>query len=231
MTDGWRVAFPYGFERTLSVDKRNGQYGDSGMGKADIDAELRRIGMGPGVYCLDDPTVAATRPLVMPFIGGSSAISSTTADTDATVTVAATATLQAGMLVAGTGITAGTKILSITNATTYELTANATATGTATLTYTNANTQFKPLGLRKWPITIFDPASVFAGQRGILTAAVETDATLNRQNRKRYRLEDMEAVGRDGVNHPVTIWVQLAPSGTAAIDITYAKDQADFSTT
>ncbi|WP_170747976.1 hypothetical protein, partial [Salmonella enterica] len=89
----------------------------------------------------------------------------------------------------GTGITAGSTIDSITNATTFELSVAATATGTPTLTFTNAAKQFKPLGLRKWPITLFDPAAVFAGQRGILTAAVETDATLNLQNRKRYRLE------------------------------------------
>lgn len=230
-TDGWRVAFPYGFERVMSIDKRNGQFGDSGMGKADIDAELRKIGMGAGVYCLDDPTIAATRPIAVPFVGGSATMSSSTTNSSANVTVASTATLQAGMLVTGTGIPAATYVDSITNATTFELSAAATATGTPTLTFTNAAKQFKPLGLRKWPITIFDPASVFAGQRGILSAAVETDATLNRQNRKRYRLEDMEAVGRDGVNAPITLWVQLAPSGTAAVDLTYATDQADFSTT
>jgi hypothetical protein len=129
-------------------------------------------------------------------------MSSSTTNTDATVTVTSTATLQVGMLVTGTGIPAATYVDSITNATTFELSAAATAIGTPTLTFTNAATQLKPLGLRKWPITIFDPASVFAGQRGILSAAVETDATLNRQNRKRYRLEDMEAVGRDGVNAP-----------------------------
>jgi len=231
MTDGWRVAFPYGFERVMSIDKRNGQFGDSGMGKSDIDAELRKIGFGAGVYTLDDPTIAATRPLAVPFVGGSSTMSITTANTSTDVTVASTATLQAGMTITGTGVPAAATVSSITSATVFVLSAAATATGTVTGTFRNAATQFKPLGLRKWPITIFDPASVFAGQRGILSAAVETDATLNRQNRKRYRLEDMEAVGRDGVNAPITLWVQLAPSGTAAADITYDPAQADFSTT
>lgn len=230
MDTGWRTILPFGFERLLSIDKRNGQYGESGLGKSDIDAELRKIGLGAAVYALDDPTISQTRPLVAPFIGGSSVLSSATVDTDATVTIASTATLQAGMLVAGTGITAGTKIASITDATHYELSAAATATGTVNLTYTNANTQFKPLGLRKFPITMFDPASVFAGQRGVMTAAVENDATLNRQNRRRFRVEDMEAVGRDGVNAPITMWVQLVPDGTSSLDITYTKTQADFST-
>lgn len=48
---------------------------------------------------------------------------------DATVTVASTANLAVGMTVTGTGVPAATKILSITNATTFELSANATATG------------------------------------------------------------------------------------------------------
>lgn len=52
-----------------------------------------------------------------------------TTDTDATVTVASTSNLSVGMSVTGTGIPVGAKILSITNATTFELSANATATG------------------------------------------------------------------------------------------------------
>jgi hypothetical protein len=52
-----------------------------------------------------------------------------TTNADATVTVASTANLAVGMSVTGTGIPAAAKILSITNATTFELSANATATG------------------------------------------------------------------------------------------------------
>jgi len=64
---------------------------------------------------------------------GSLAGASTT-NTDATVTVTSTAGLQPFMRVYGTGIPAGAYIASITNATTFELSAAATATGTPTLT-------------------------------------------------------------------------------------------------
>jgi hypothetical protein len=64
---------------------------------------------------------------------GSLAGASTT-NTDATVTVTSTAGLRPFMRVYGTGIPAGAYIASITNATTFELSAAATATGTPTLT-------------------------------------------------------------------------------------------------
>lgn len=56
-----------------------------------------------------------------------------TTNTDATVTVTSTAGLQVGMRVYGTGIPAGAYVASITNSTTFELSAAATATGTPTL--------------------------------------------------------------------------------------------------
>jgi len=65
--------------------------------------------------------------------GGSLAGASTT-NTNTTMTVTSTAGLQSYQKVAGTGITAGTYIASITNATTLVLSAAATATGTPTLT-------------------------------------------------------------------------------------------------
>ncbi len=63
---------------------------------------------------------------------GSLAGASTT-NADATVTVTSTAGLQKYMRVYGTGIPAGAYIASITDATTFELSAAATATGTPTL--------------------------------------------------------------------------------------------------
>lgn len=63
---------------------------------------------------------------------GSLAGASTT-NTDATVTVTSTAGLQPYMRVYGSGIPTGAYIASITNATTFELSAAATATGTPTL--------------------------------------------------------------------------------------------------
>jgi hypothetical protein len=57
-----------------------------------------------------------------------------TTSADATVTVTSTTGLQPFMRVYGTGIPAGAYIASITNATTFELSAAATATGSPTLT-------------------------------------------------------------------------------------------------
>ncbi len=65
-------------------------------------------------------------------------IECTTASGDATVTTANTADLRAGTGVTGTGIPASTTILSVTNATTFELSQNATASGTVNLTFDTA---------------------------------------------------------------------------------------------
>jgi len=62
-------------------------------------------------------------------------LSCTTTNTDATVTTASTADLRAGKGVTGTGIAAGATIASVTNATTFELSAAATASGTVNLTF------------------------------------------------------------------------------------------------
>lgn len=63
----------------------------------------------------------------------------TTTSSDATVTVASTTVLVPGMGVSGTGIPGGATVLSITDKTTFELSANATATGTNTLVFTPAS--------------------------------------------------------------------------------------------
>jgi hypothetical protein len=61
-----------------------------------------------------------------------------TTNTDATVTMDSTALLAVGLDVSGTGISAGAQVLSITNATTFELTSAATASNTnTTLTFTS----------------------------------------------------------------------------------------------
>lgn len=62
-------------------------------------------------------------------------LSCTTVNTDATVTTASTATLAPGMKVTGTGIPADATVLSITDGTTFELSANATASATNNLTF------------------------------------------------------------------------------------------------
>ena len=65
-------------------------------------------------------------------------ISCTTTNTDATVTTADTSDLRAGTGVTGTGIPSGATIASVTNATTFELSAAATASGTVNLTFDTA---------------------------------------------------------------------------------------------
>jgi hypothetical protein len=65
--------------------------------------------------------------------GNGSLAGASTTNGDATVTVTSTAGLQKYMRVYGTGIPAGAYIDSITNGTTFELSATATATGTPTL--------------------------------------------------------------------------------------------------
>lgn len=66
--------------------------------------------------------------------GFASTISVTTANGDATVTVGSTATMKVGMKVTGEGIPNGATVLSITDATHFELSANATATATVDAT-------------------------------------------------------------------------------------------------
>lgn len=70
-----------------------------------------------------------------------------------TATLADTSTLAEGMTVEGTGITAGTTILSVDNATTITLSLNATANGAQTLTFkdfvtvdTTSSTAFMAIG-------------------------------------------------------------------------------------
>jgi hypothetical protein len=58
-----------------------------------------------------------------------------TTNGDATVTTADTSLIWVGLPVTGSGIPSGTTVLSITDATTFELSANATATATVDLTF------------------------------------------------------------------------------------------------
>ena len=79
------------------------------------------------------------------FGNGLNLTSAATTISDATVTCLSTANLKVGMTVTGTGIPAATTVLSITDGTTFELSANATATNSgltlsAVFTYTGATT-------------------------------------------------------------------------------------------
>ena len=65
--------------------------------------------------------------------------SCTTVNTDATLTVADSAKLAVGMVVSGVGITSGTTIATITDATHIELSATATTSATNTLSFTTSS--------------------------------------------------------------------------------------------
>ena len=108
--------------------------------------KLTVIGSASGRPYLTLPLAFAEQPGAAKFAGTGSAldaitmrgvrqststVSATTANGDATITVTTgdTRSLRAGMGVSGTGIAGGAKILSITDATHFELTANATADG------------------------------------------------------------------------------------------------------
>ena len=76
--------------------------------------------------------------VTLPFPSSSDATCDTTSG-DATATMDSTSAISAEMNISGTGIPANTKVLSITNSTTFEMTKNATASNTnTTLTFTGA---------------------------------------------------------------------------------------------
>tara|TARA_R100000995_G_scaffold83926_1_gene61134 strand:- start:1134 stop:1523 length:390 start_codon:yes stop_codon:yes gene_type:complete len=76
--------------------------------------------------------------VTLPFPSSSDGTCDTTSG-DATVTMDSTSAISAEMNISGTGIPANTRVLSITNSTTFEMTKNATASNTnTTLTFTGA---------------------------------------------------------------------------------------------
>lgn len=76
------------------------------------------------------PVSSASRTIKLTNQGTVSTLSATTTSASASVTLASTAGLAAGMLVSGTGVPSGAKILAVVNSTTITLSANATANGT-----------------------------------------------------------------------------------------------------
>ena len=88
-----------------------------------------------GTVSFTDTTVAGSATIHIGSSGkgmwgveGFSNTTCATANTDATVTMDDTSFVKKGMIVTGTGVPDDTTVLSITNATTFELSANATAT-------------------------------------------------------------------------------------------------------
>jgi autotransporter-associated beta strand protein len=92
-----------------------------------------------------------------------------TTNASATVTVASTAGILPGMAVTGTGIPVGATVLSVTNATTFVLSANATATNTAQ-TFTAA-TEVIVTTNGTTPANALTISSLISGGAGSLTKA------------------------------------------------------------
>lgn len=84
------------------------------------------------------------------------------------------------------------------------------------------------LGTNVWTITLYDRNSVFHGKRGVFNAGVERGPQLTLQNRALFRVEDMECVGRDGENAPITVKIKLPYSGARAAYVTYNVADADL---
>ena len=76
--------------------------------------------------------------VTLPFPSSSDGTCDTTSG-DATATMDSTSAIAAEMNISGTGIPVNTRVLSVTNSTTFEMTNNATASNTnTTLTFTGA---------------------------------------------------------------------------------------------
>ena len=78
-------------------------------------------------------------------------------------------------------------------------------------------------------MTLYDKASVFHGAKGIYSANVYREGDYRRQNRALFSLEDMEAIGRDGENPPITLKIKLGLSGARAAQVTYNVADTDLS--
>ncbi len=107
-------------------------------------------------------------------------ISVTTTNASASVTTADTSNLIVGMPVSGTGIPAGATIASITNSTTFTLSANANATGTNNMTTANGVTITGPgvvslLGANTYTGTTF----ISGGNLDVANQAALQTTTLN----------------------------------------------------
>ncbi len=107
-----------------------------------IAAEDLEVALGADDYASIPFSGIATKdehPLVnnpdWDFIGTVEKASCGTTSGDATVTIAATTGIVAGQYVIGDGVPANTTVLSVTENTSIELSANATATGTVTLLF------------------------------------------------------------------------------------------------
>ena len=100
----------------------------------------------PGQLRLSQPVsgTGITSEAIVTAISPTVNVSCTTTSGSDTVT-GSTANLIAGMYVSGTGIPSGTKVLTVTNSSTFKISANATASGTNTLKFTGMVTISDPI--------------------------------------------------------------------------------------
>lgn len=145
---------------------------------------------------------------------------STTADSS-TVTVASTANLAVGAAISGTGIPAGATIASITDATHFVLSANATATGTADL---QASATFTSNGSGTKSVTIDSTNNSLQGIRDAINAAkIGVTATIvNDGGASPYRL----ALSSDSIGASNSIKISTSVGGDAAVSALLAHDPA-----
>lgn len=163
---GWNAIFQYGFDMAIATALGNRAFGmeeTRRRGQDEINGMLADLGMGSGVFMLDDHTGAPARP-TLPAAGAQA-----------------------------------------------------------------ANTTVPVLSSRVWTVTLYDKASVFHGAKGVYAANVYREGDYRRQNRALFSLEDMEAIGRDGENPPITLKIKLGLSGARAAQVTYNVADADLS--
>lgn len=135
------------------------------------------------------------------------------------VTVSSTANLAVGAAISGTGIPAGATIASITDATHFVVSANATATGTANL---QANATFTSNGSGAKSITINSSNNSLQGIRDAINAAkIGVTATIvNDGSGTPFRL----ALSSD--SNGASNSLKIAVTGDAAISSLLANDPA-----
>lgn len=113
----------------------------------------------------------------VPDLAAASSASGTTTNSSTNVTVASTVGLSAGQAVSGTGIPVGATIQSITNSTTFVLSAAATASGTATLTFARlASSYTGPFG--ELPATFWTQITQTAAEYWLDVPSLPTVDTL-----------------------------------------------------
>lgn len=150
---------------------------------------------------------------------GTTLSGASTTSGSSTITVSSTANLAVGAAISGTGIPAGATIASITDATHFVISANATATGTADL---QASATFTSTGTGTKSITIDSTNNSLQGIRDAINAAKMgvTATIVNDGSGTPYRL----ALSSD--NNGTSNSIKITASGDATVSGLLAHDPA-----